>query len=168
MDTYGNTGTVNNTVSKNVIYDYDREVNFSEFKTYQLSLLNDENNIAGALNDFNKKRIEDAILGNMGKKGMALSEDPDIMLGYGVNIDAKKSFSTFGTMTGGVGVTTADEYTTLTGTLTLAILEKETEKLLWYGSSSKELEGDTKKTERNINKIVAEIFEAFPIDHFRK
>lgn len=153
-------------VSKDVIYDYDNTIDFKEFKSYQMTLLNEENNVAGSLNDLNKKRLENAILGNMGKKGMSLSAEPDIILAYGVNIDARKSFSSFGNMAGGIGVTTSEEYTTLTGTVTLALLEKGTEKLLWYASSSKELEGDRKNAERNINRIIAAIFTAFPVDHF--
>ena len=52
------------------------------------------------------------------------------------------------------------------GQITLALVEKEADKLLWYGMSGKELEGDPKNYERNINKVVAEIFGVFPIDHF--
>lgn len=154
-------------VSENVKYDMDKTVDFNQFKSYQLHILNDEQNIAPFLNDINKKRLENAIIGNMGKKGMSLSANPDVILAYGVNIDSKKSFSTFGSMAGGVGVTTSEEFTSYSGKITVALLEYESEKLLWYGSSGKELEGDPKKTERNINKVVAEIFQAFPIDYLQ-
>ena len=154
-------------VSKNVKYDMDKTVDFNQFKSYQLHILNDEQNIAPYLNDINKKRLENAIIGNMGKKGMSLSANPEAILAYGVNMDSKKSFSTFGSIAGGVGVTTFEEYASYSGKITLALLENESEKLLWYGSSGKELEGDPKKTERNINKVVAEIFDAFPIDHLQ-
>jgi hypothetical protein len=88
----------NMVVSENVKYDMDKTVDFNQFKSYQLHILNDEQNIAPFLNDINKKRLENAIIGNMGKKGMSLSANPDVILAYGVNIDSKKSFSTLGSM----------------------------------------------------------------------
>lgn len=145
----------------------DKTIDFGQLKTYQLFLLNDENNIVPLLNELNKKRLENAITGNMGKKGMSLSQDPDIKLAYGVNLDSKKTMATYGSSFGGFGTVTSEEYNNYSGIITLAILEKETDKLLWYASSEKEIEGEPKNYERNINKIVAEIFEAFPIDHFQ-
>ena len=87
-------------VSENVKYDMDKTVDFNQFKSSQLHILNDEQNIASFLNDLNKKRLENAIMGDMGKKGMPLSANPDVILAYGVYIDSIKSFSTFGSMTG--------------------------------------------------------------------
>ena len=161
-------GFKTNYISADVIYDMDKTVDFSAFKSYQLALLNEEGNIAGDLNDLNKKRLVDAIQGNMGKKGMNLAEDPDVILAYGVSIDEKKRLSSYGNNMGwGFGTTTIEEYSDYEGQITLALVDREANKLLWYGLSGKELEGDPKNYERNINKVVAEIFEVFPIDHFK-
>jgi hypothetical protein len=145
----------------------DKAVDFSIFKSYQLALLNEEANIAPYLNDLNKQRLVNAITGNMGKKGMHLSDDPDVILAYGVSIDEKKRFATHGDLNWGWGTTTFEEYSDYKGQITIALLEKETEKLLWYGLNTKELEGKPENYERNINKVVAQIFEVFPIDHFK-
>jgi hypothetical protein len=157
--------------NKDVITDYDKDINFQQFKTYQLALIRPEEQ-ANLLNEFNQKRLYDAVLGNLGLKGMSLSEEPDVLVAYGVNIDVNKGYTTQTFGVGGYGfegggVTTGTESNNYVGKITIAILEVGTKKLLWYGLTEKEIEGDPSKSEKTINKLVSRIFETFPIDQFK-
>jgi len=170
-----------------VVTDMDKGTDFTKYNTYQLKQhegSDSENSII--LNELNQKRVISAIENEAEASGMAVSVNPDAYLVYGVGIDIKKGYSTSTHHTGspyygggygrrgrgyyggagfGSSYSTTTETQTTSGTISIALIDAETDELLWISHGTKEIKQKSKKTEENINKSVAKIFEDFPIEH---
>lgn len=169
-----------------VVTDMDKATDFTKYNTYQLKKYegsDSENSII--LNELNQKRIISAIEEQASTSGMIVSENPDAYLVYGVGIDIQKGYSTNTHNTGspyyggrygrrgrgyyGGGFSssysTTTETQTTNGTISIALIDAETDELLWISHGTKEIKQKSKKAEENINKSVAKIFKEFPIEH---
>ena len=170
-----------------VVTDMDKTTDFTQYNTYQLKQYDgkdSENSII--LNEINEKRVISAIENEAELSGMVTSENPDAYLVYGIGIDIKKGYSTsthyngspyYGGRYGrrgrgyyggggfGSSYSTTTETQTTNGTISIALVDAETEELLWIGHGTKEIKENNKKVEENINKSVAKIFKDFPVEH---
>ena len=164
-----------------IVSDMDNSTDFTKYNTYQLKAYEgaeDQNEII--FNELNEKRLISAIENQLEASGMEQSEEPDAYIIYAVGIDIQKGYSTSTHYTGGYGYgrrgryygggfgssySTTTETQTTNGTISIALIDAETEELQWISHGTKEIKNNSKKAEENINKSVAKIFEEFPIEH---
>lgn len=164
-----------------VVTDTKSGAEFSNYQTFKVvHYVNEEDLQAQShrVNPINRGRIESAIASNAELRGMKEAEsNPDVIILWASDVDVEKSYSSHTTysggaymgyrgryyMGGGPSYTTTDVNEYHIGILTVAIVEKESEELLWLGKGTKDISGDERKAEETINLIVSKIMEEFPI-----
>ena len=156
-------------------YDFDKEADFTKFKTYAFS----QSTMELQLDDLNKDRLFKAIKSELASKGFTESANPDVIID--VHIKGQKYQTATATTTGyggyggyygyrgygyGSGFTTTQvSYDTYTeGTLLIAMIDKNTNKLVWQGTGVKTIDenASAQKREENINYGVNQIMANYP------
>jgi len=148
--------------------DYDKTVNFSQYKTYAFH----KSGIDKAeISDLDKKRILRSIDTQLAAKGFTKSETPDLL----VNIFTKErervdvnqynagwgygwGFGWNPYIWGGHSFVT----TTTEGTLYIDLIDAKNKELIWEGMGSGNLTQDTNKKDERINEFVTKIIAEFP------
>lgn len=163
-----------------VVTDIKSETDFSKFQTFKVVHFVPEEaqqSQTYRVNQMNRARIEAAIASNAELRGMKKVEsDPDVVLFWATDVDIEKSYSSHTTYAGGgywgyrggyymggPAFTTTSENTYYVGKLTIGLVERSSEDLLWYGQGTKDISGDTGNAEATINLIVGKIMEKFPV-----
>lgn len=162
-----------------VTYDYDKTVDFTNYKTYQFyGWAKDSDKI---LTDFNKKRFEAATAFELEKRGLRyVQSGGDLMVSLFIVVDDKTGVTAYTNTIGagpygtygygypwgwgyGYTTTTYHEYDYQVGTLVVDIFDTQRKELIWQGVGSKTLEKDPGNSERNINRALAEIMYYYPV-----
>jgi hypothetical protein len=145
--------------------DYDRSVNFSQYKTYSWEKVQTQDPLW-------VDRIRSAVDADLATKGWTqVPSDGNISL---VAIEATKNEQTLNTFYNGFGggwrwggfgglgdaTTTTDTYQV--GTLVLDMFDTQTKKLVWRGSASDTLSDKTDKNIKNLDKGVQKMLKHFP------
>jgi len=145
--------------------DYDRSVNFSQYKTYSWEKVQTQDPLW-------VDRIKSAVDADLAKKGWTkVPSDGNISL---VAIEATKNQQTLNTFYDGFGggwrwggfggfgdaTTTTDTYQV--GTLILDMFDTQTKKLVWRSSASDTLSDKTDKNIKNLDKGVEKMLKHFP------
>ena len=154
--------------------DFDKNVNFSEFKTYAYYKTGIDK---VDLSDLDKKRILRSVDEVMTAKGYTKSETPDVLVTFftkereNVSINQFDSGWGFGWNYGwnpyGWGVVTSvSRYTE--GILYIDIMSTKTKEVIWQGQGEGVLTKDTYKKDENIKEFVTKILEQFPPDTNKK
>jgi hypothetical protein len=154
--------------------DFDKNVNFSEFKTYAYYKTGIDKI---DLSDLDKKRILRSVDEVMSAKGYTKSETPDVLVTFftkereNVSINQFDSGWGFGWNYGwnpyGWGVVTSvSRYTE--GILYIDIMSTKTKEVIWQGQGEGVLTKDTYKKDENIKEFVTKILEQFPPDTNKK
>ncbi len=148
--------------------DYDKSVNFSQYKTYAFH----KSGIDKAeISDLDKKRILRAIDVQLATKGFTKSENPDLLVniftkerervdvnqynagwGYGWGYGWSPYF-----WGGRTYVSTSTE-----GTLYIDLIDAKNKELIWQGMGTGYLTQDTNKKDERINEFVSKIIAEFP------
>lgn len=168
--------------SLKVTSDVSSDADFTKYKTFKvLHFVNEEDaeKKEYKMNELNRRRVEKAIANEAVLRNLEQNDKPDALFLYAVDIDMKKSYSTHtnyngghhmgyrGRHYGGYGMSSSQTHVQETehimGRLRIAMIDAETEELLWMSSASDEIKGNTKKTEQNINKVLARMMMQFPI-----
>ncbi len=152
-----------------VTYDYDRETDFSKFKTYSFS----EETMNLGIDQLNRDRILKAVEIELAAKGFSKSDNPDAIVD--VYIKGQKIQTATATTTGyggryryGYGggfSTTQIDYNTYTeGTMFIILVDKSTQKVVWQGTGVKTIDENAspEKREKNINYSVNQIMMNYP------
>ncbi len=158
-----------------VTSDWDPGVDFSAFNTFAVL---DEATGGGGLDQLTQNRVKTSIANTLTAKGMRQVDDPkdaDATVGWQVTTEQRSSFRTVQTGWGGYGwhgrggVGTATMRTTETryevGTLVIALLDVESEEMIFTGTASKTLSGGNptpEESQKRIDEGVAKILEDFP------
>lgn len=157
--------------------DYDKEADFSKYKTIQF--IGWQENSDQLINDLDKERIYDAFINEFTEKGFELVEaDGDLALTFFVVIDQKTSTTAYTNYYGGAGYggyyrggwgwgggqssTTYSENDYLQGTFVIDFYDSDTEKLVWQGVHSKAVTENPQKREKTIPKSVKKVLKNFP------
>ena len=166
--------------SVKVVTDMKSDADFSDYKTFKVvQFINEEDQQAQKfrVNPINRERIVKAITANAELRGMKNVENhPDVVLLWATDVDIEKSYSSHTTYAGGPYMsyrgryymgsgptyTSTDVNKYYIGRLTIAIVERDSETLLWYGQGTKDISGDKEKAEETINLVVGKIMEKFP------
>ena len=169
--------------ASNVSIDYNKEIPFTSYKTYQLIKSDDPEDLKRENpevdNTLVRTRIESAINNNLQSQGYQVSADPDFYITYFLrvkqeiesrNTSVSVGYGSWG-RGGGIGMRYGfPDYTVSTydrGTLTIDILKSTDKSLLWRGSTSRRLDRAGATPESNnklVNEVVNEILSEFPPD----
>lgn len=163
-------------IAQDVRYNFDKDTDFSKFKTYKwIDLKN-----AQKLNDLADKQAVGAIDAELAKKGLMRidADTADLFVGYQVAVGQEKEFTSYSSDWGygpgwgrggwygggGTGITTGQTSTIYTGQLALDMYDSAKHDLVWRGIASKTLDPKAKpdKQEKNLKKAVAKLLKNYP------
>ncbi|HTT23276.1 MAG TPA: DUF4136 domain-containing protein [Candidatus Sulfotelmatobacter sp.] len=163
-------------VSQDVRYNFDKNTDFSRFKTYKWVTLKD----AKSPGDLVDKQIKDAIDTQLATKGLTKvdSDSADLLIGYQVGVGQEKEFTSYNTDWGygpgwyrggwygapGGGMTTGQTSTIYVGQLALDMYDSANKDMVWRGLASKTLDPKAKpdKQQKNLNKAVTKMLKNYP------
>lgn len=163
-------------LGQDVRYNFDRNADFSKFKTYKWVSLRD----AAKLDDLTDKQIKDALDTELAQKGLSKvdSDQADLFVGYQAAIGTEKQLTSFNTGWGygagwyrggwygypGGGMTTGQTSTIYVGQLVVDMYDSANHDLVWRGVASKTLDTKAKpdKQQKNLNKAVAKLMKSYP------
>jgi hypothetical protein len=163
-------------LGQDVRYNFDKEANFSKFKTYKWVAIKGANPV----DDLVDKQIKDAFDAQLAQKGLTKvdSDTADLFIGYQTAVGTEKQFTSYdmggwgygpgwgrgGWYGGGGGMTTGQTSTIYTGQLALDMYDSSKHDLVWRGVASKTLDPKAKpeKREKNLNKAAAKMLKKYP------
>ena len=151
--------------------DYDKQVDFSKFKTYAFYKTGIDK---VEISDLDKKRIMRSIDQQMSAKGFTKSETPEMLInictkereqvnvnqfnagfGYGWGFGWNPMF-----WGGGMGMNNVSTFAE--GTLLIDIIDSTKKELIWQGEGVGHLTQKTDKKDQNINEFVTRILSQYP------
>jgi Domain of unknown function (DUF4136) len=151
--------------------DYDRNADFSSYKTYSWENVHTENALW-------VDRIKAAVNSALGAKGwtqvesggdvsimaMEISQSHQTLNTYYDNFGGDWGWRGWGGLGDSFGESTTTEDTYKVGTLVVDLFDADTKKLIWRGSASDTLSDKSAKNIKNLDKGVDRMFEHFPPD----
>ena len=168
---------IGSAAAQDVKYDYDREKNFSKYKTYKWVEIKGAN----AANELTTRQITAAIEAELAKKGLTKTDadTADLFVGYQTAVDTEKQFTAYNTgwnygpgwgpyWYGYGGMSSSTTYgstsTIYIGQLVLDMYDSATKQLVWRGTATKTLDPKAKpdKKQKNITKAVQKLLKNFP------
>ncbi|QDH79780.1 DUF4136 domain-containing protein [Echinicola soli] len=166
-------------LSAQVKSDYDKETDFSEYKTY--SFEGWQKNSDEQLNEFDKKRVLQSLQSEFEARGMVHDEDnADAKIALFVVLNQKTSTTAYTDFMGGYGygprwgwgmgagnvsATTTysnDDYTE--GTLVVDMYDSDNNQLIWQGILTSTVTEKPEKREKTIPKNIKKLMKKFPVD----
>jgi hypothetical protein len=163
--------------SQDVRYNFDKNADFSKFKTYKWVTLKD----AAKVNDLVNKQIMDAIDAELATKGLTKVDDDsaNLYIGYQAGIGQEKQFTSFSSDwgygggwyrggwyggAGGMSTTTGQTDTIYIGQLALDMYDSTNKDLAWRGVASKTIDEKAKpeKQQKNLAKAVKKLLKNYP------
>ena len=156
--------------------DYDKSVNFSNYKTFSVYNLK----TTGSVSQLNAERITNAIRNEMTKKGFTeTSNNADLMVNAVVVLKDKQTttattnyygyggmyrpYGYYGGMgMGAMGTTSVNTYEYKAGTFIIDVVDSKTQKMIWEGTGNKDFDSAPKNPDEAITNGVASIMAGFP------
>jgi len=168
---------VGSAAAQDVRYNFDRDADFSKFKTYKWVTLKN----AAKLDNLLDEQIKDAVDAQLAQKGLSKVDDDsaNLYIGYQAAVSQEKEFTSYssdwgygggwyrggwyGPM-GGMSTTTGQTSTIYKGQLALDMYDSANHSLVWRGLASKTLDPKAKpeKQQKNLNKTVAKLLKNYP------
>lgn len=164
------------TVAQDVRYDYDKDKDFSKYKSYKWVSIKG----ADKPDELTGKRIMAAVDAELATKGLTKTdgETADVYIAYQTAIGTEKQFTSYNTGWGygpgwgggwyGGGMSSTTTYgstsTVYVGQLDLSMYDPATKQLVWRGVASKTLDpkANPEKKEKNIGKAVKKLLKNYP------
>lgn len=169
-----------NIIFAQVKSDYDKEADFTTYKTYKF--IGWEKNSDQILNDFDKKRILESFQKELTARGMTKDDsNPDVGITLFIVVEQKTSTTAYTNYNGGMGygygrwggwragygmgssTTTYSEDDYLEGTIVIDFYDESNKKLVWQGILKKEVVENPKKREKTIPKAVNKLMYQYPV-----
>ena len=162
--------------AQDVRYNFDKEADFSKFKTYKWVALKD----AAKLDDMLDKQIKESLDAELAKKGLTkVDEDnADLYVGYQAAVGQEKQFTSYSDNWGygggwygggwygggGMSTTTGQTSTIYVGQLGVDMYDSAKHQLVWRGVASKTIDPKAKpeKREKNLAKAAKKLFKNYP------
>jgi len=163
-------------VAQDVRYDFDKDKDFSKYRTYKWVPIKGADQPDG----LTSKQITAAIDAELAAKGMTKTDadTADLYIGYQTAIGQEKEFTSYNTGWGygpgwgggwyGGGMSTSSTYgstsTVYVGQLDLSIYDLAQKQLVWRGVATRTLDPKAKpeKKQKNITKAVQKLLKNFP------
>ncbi len=149
--------------------DYDPQVNFSDFSTY------DWVDSQGEVNNITSGRVHQSVDAAMAARGFSQSSsNPDLAISYQITSAERRSFNTVNTGWGGgygrggwgmsMGASTTTENVWQEGSLILGIFDTGSKNLVWTGTATTDIDGSRTPADRQklIDDAVAKMMGDFP------
>jgi hypothetical protein len=160
------------TATSSVITDYDREADFSQYRTFfwtdEFQVRNDNENNEGAreplfYNTLNKKRLKQAIQREMEARGYTLSsENPDLLVNAQVLVEERSTNQNYYPSRGlyywGPVNPTPSSTNKKEGDIVIDLIDQNQHQLVWQGYATGVLDTQTKNREEEIRDAVTIIF----------
>ena len=143
--------------------DYDKKVNFENYKTYAF-LKSGVDKVE--ISDLDKKRILRSIDEVMSTKGFTKDSNPDLLIS--IFTKEKERVDVYNSLGFGWGwnpwwgMNYTNVSTTPEGVLFIDLIDAKTKELVWQGEGSGYLTKDTHKKDERINTFVTKILEQYP------
>lgn len=169
--------TVIGVFGQDVRYNFDKDEDFSKFKTYKWVELKD----AAKLNSMVDEQIKAAVDQQLATKGLTKVEDDsaNLYVGYQAAVGQEKQFTSYSSDWGygggwyrggwygggpGMGTTTGQTSTIYNGQLALDMYDTSNHSLVWRGVASKTIDPKAKpeKQQKNLEKTVAKLLKNYP------
>jgi len=151
--------------SVRVTADYDKSVDYSQYKTYAFY----KDGIDKVqIHDLDKKRILKAIERELQAKGMNSSENPDLLVNIFTEANERVDVTQWGYGWGWGwspwmwGGSTASVSRTTEGTLYIDLIDAKKKELVWQGIGEGVLTKNIERKEERINEFVAKILAKYP------
>lgn len=145
--------------------DYDKEANFSNYKTYAFLKSSVDK---AEISDLDKKRILRAIDEQMNLKGFTKSENPDMLIGIFTKererVDVYNNYG-FGWRWNpywGMGMNYNSVSRTPEGTLFIDIIDAKNKEMIWQGEGTGDLTKRADKKDERVNEFVSKILAQYP------
>jgi hypothetical protein len=163
-------------LSQDVRYNFDKDTDFSRFKTYKWVAIKD----AAQVDDLTDKQIKSSLDTELAKKGLTKVEgdNADLLIGYQAAIGTEKQFTSYNSDWGygggwyrggwygspGGGMTTGQTSTIYTGQLALDMYDAKNHDLAWRGVASKTIDTKAKpeKRQKNLDKAAVKLLKNYP------
>jgi hypothetical protein len=154
-------------------FDYDKEADFTKYKTYNFS----EETASMQIDQLNRDRLIKAAETELAAKGFTKSDNPDVIIDLHIKADKEVSATATTSGYGGYGYgyrrygygggysTTQVSYNEYTvGTLFITMVDIKIEKIVWQGVGVKTLDenASAEKRDSNISYAVNKIFSSYP------
>jgi hypothetical protein len=168
---------VTSAVAQDVRYDFDKDKDFSKYKTYKWVPIKD----ADQPDELAAKQITAAIDAELAKKGLTKTDldSADLYIGYQTAVGTEKQFTSYNTGWGygpgwgrgwygygGMATTTTygSTSTVYIGQLDLSMYDAAQKQLVWRGTATKTLDPKAKpeKKQKNITKAVQKLLKNYP------
>lgn len=154
-------------VSINVASDYDKEANFTEYKTFAFYKTGIDK---AEISDLDKRRILRAIESELLIKGFTKSETPDLLVSIFTKSREKVNIQESGYYPYGYGWGWSPYYwgsyntvtTSTEGVLYIDLIDANKKELVWQGVGTGYLSQNMNKKEERIKEFVAAIMEKYP------
>ena len=164
------------TLAQDVRYNFDRETDFSRFKTYKWVELKNAQNPGDLLD----KQIKSVFDTQLAAKGLTkVDADPaDLYIGYQVSVGQEKEFTSYNTDWGygagwyrggwygspGGGMSTGTTSTIYIGQIALDMYDSANKDLVWRGLGSKTIDPKAKpeKQQKNLTKTATKMLKNYP------
>ncbi|PWK17547.1 DUF4136 domain-containing protein [Xanthomarina spongicola] len=154
-------------VSINVASDYDKEANFTDYKTFAFYKTGIDK---AEISDLDKRRILRAIESEMLAKGFTKSETPDLLVSIFTKSREKVNVQSSGYYPYGYGWGWSPYYwgsyntvtTSTEGVLYIDLIDANKKELVWQGVGTGYLSQNTNKKEERIKEFVAAIMVKYP------
>lgn len=151
--------------SVRVSSDYDKSVDYSQYKTYAFY----KDGIDKVkVHDLDKKRILKAIERELQAKGMTASDNPDVLVNIFTEASERVDVNQWGYGWGwgwspwGWGGNTATVSRTTEGTLYIDLIDAKKKELVWQGIGEGVLTKNIDRKEERINEFVNKILAKYP------
>ena len=168
---------VGNSLAQDVRYNFDKNADFSKYKTYKWVPIKD----AAKPNDLVDKQIIDTIDAELAKKGLTKTDadSANLYIGYQAAVGTEKQFTSYNTdwgygpgwyrggwYGGGMGssMSTGQTSTIYVGQLALDMYDPANKDLVWRGTASKTIDPKAKpeKQQKNLTKAIAKLLKNYP------
>ena len=159
--------SITSCVSVKVASDYDKEANFSEYKTFAFYKTGIDK---AEISDLDKRRILRAIETEMLNKGFTKSETPDLLVSIFTKSREKVNINNSGYYPYGYGWGWSPYYwgsyntvtTSTEGVLYIDLIDANKKELVWQGVGTGYISQNTNKKEERIKEFVTLIMEKYP------
>ena len=159
-----------------VTADFDKSVDFSQYKTY--SFLGWQKDSDTLLNDFDKKRLQDAFKAEFDARNLKFVQSGgDMSVSLFIFVDQKTDLTAYTDYSGGMGygragwgygggsaTTTVSEDDYQVGTLIMDCYDAKASKLIFQGKNIKTIQEKSSKREKTIPKAVTKLMSKFPVE----
>jgi Domain of unknown function (DUF4136) len=162
-------------VGQDVRYDFDKDKDFSKYKTYKWIEIKG----ADKPDELTSKKLTAAIDAELATKGMTKTEaeTADLYVGYQTAIGQEKEYTSYNTGWGygpgwgggwygggGTSTTYGSTSTVYVGQLDISFYDSAQKQLVWRGVATKTLDPKAKpeKKEKNVAKAVTKLLKNFP------